>query len=335
MNDVSYPKMTKFSTAHFPIKISTALFSIFLYFSTPNTLYWDSYLYLGSANSLFSTNFLSQYHWLREPGYPFVIHLLNSIGSIEYIFAFQYFLNWLSVLMLFAIYRYFRPSDKIGFLSHSLANLSIAFGSGYAASILQQTFFVFVVIATSYLLVRGETFRFFWSSVIGITLIAAMLSTILWAGLLAMLFMYAIFQVSKRSESSNTYIKVLIASLISGILFSSIWYGFKANQDRNVRIYQDAWHFWEFNQTWNKPTANELANTFYRIAEIPSVMFALSQFGIETTYSTKGLVSGESQVFIASRFNESEYCGKKFPGPEKYIEATNLRIDLTCKIQIW
>jgi hypothetical protein len=160
---------------------------------------------------------------------------------------------------------------------------------------------------------------------------AAIVSTILLACLLSLYFGMIIIALLKRENISLHLLRISIVSLIMGFVVTSSWYGFKANNDKSLRIYQDAWHFWEFEQTWANPTSNVVKNNLYRFAEMPSVLFALGQFGIETTYPTKGFVSGESQVFVAHKFTPDEYCGKKFHGPDGYITALGLSINLDCK----
>lgn len=313
------------------LKIALALVSLILFFITPISVFWDSYLYLGSAKSLFTDSFLENYHWIREPGYPLLIRATSAIFGIQGLIFFQFILSWLSVILFIDSLKFLFNTKRESKTLYFAAIVSSAISAGYASSVLQQTSFIFMVSATMNLVVvpRSLKKRVFFAVLIA--LYSSLVSVILFAGVLAILLFNLVIRVMIERSIVRQSIALFLVALFAGSIVTSAWYGYKSNQDPTQRIYQDAWNFWEFKNTWEFQDDNPIKKYAYRIAEVPSVVFALNQFGVETTYNQKGLVSGETQIFVANKFTSENSCGRFLPGPVEYIEKTGLDIPKTCR----
>jgi hypothetical protein len=313
------------------LKIFLALVSLILFFLTPISIFWDSYLYLGSANSLFTDSFLENYHWIREPGYPLLIRAADEVFGIQGLIFLQYILSWLSVILFIDSLKHLFKTNRESKTLYFSAMVSLAISAGYASSVLQQTSFIFLVSATMNLIVVSRSLEKKVTLAFLIAVFSSLVSVILFAGVLAILLFNVVVKILIEKDMVKPSIALFIVVLFAGSLVTSTWYGYKSNQDPAKRIYQDAWNFWEFENTWEFQDNNSIKKYAYRIAEVPSVIFALNQFGVETTYKQKGLVSGETQIFVANKFAPENLCGRYFPGPVEYIEKSGLDIPKVCR----
>lgn len=315
----------------FKLRLVLAIGTLILFFVTPISIFWDSYLYLGSSESLFTSNFASNYHWVREPGYPLLIKLMSYGIGIQGIIFFQFLLTWSGVILFVeSLKNIFKTNEETKYL-YLGSFLSLAIAAGYASSVLQQTYFIFAVALAINILVvpRNNLTRILLTLLIAV--FSSLISVILFCGLISIFLFHLIStRVFDRERLKQSFALFLVIFL-SGSTVTATWYGFKSTQDPTARIYQDAWNFWEFDNTWEFRDANLVKQYAYRISEAPSVIFALSQFGVETTYKEKGLVSGETQVFVANKFLPEHTCGRYFPGPQDYIEKTRIKIPSVCR----
>lgn len=313
------------------LRLVLAVGTLALFLSTPISVFWDSYLYLGSSQSLFTSNFESNYHWIREPGYPILIKLLSVGLGIQGIIFFQFLLAWSSTILLIdSLKNVFKENQETKFL-YIGSFLSLVISAGYASSVLQQTSFIFAVALTINILVvpRSNLTKILLTALVGV--FSSMISVILFCGLLSVYLFHLICNRMFDRDALKQSLALFAVIFLSGSMVTATWYGFKSTQDPTARLYQDAWNFWEFENTWEYQDTNTFKKYAYRISEAPSVIFALNQFGIETTYKEKGLVSGETQIFVANVFTPENFCGRYFPGPQDYIEKSDLEIPSVCR----
>lgn len=313
------------------MKIFLALINLLIFIMTPISVFWDSYLYLGSSSSLFTDNFLENYHWVREPGYPLFIKITTSLMGAEGQIFCQYILSWLGVIFFIDSLKHVFKTNRESKALYLAGIFSLALSAGYASSVLQQIFFIFTVSATMNLIIVPRTAKRKIILAILIGLLSSLVSVILFSGILTIFFFYFVITAVLNRRNVNQAITLILVVFLTGSVVTGSWYSFKSGQDQTKRIYQDAWNFWEFENTWEYQDDNPIKRYAYRISEVPSVIFALNQFGVETTYSQKGLVSGETQTFVANKFSSDSACGRYLPGPAEYIERSQLQIPSFCR----
>ena len=313
------------------MKIFLAMINLLIFIITPISVFWDSYLYLGSSSSLFTDNFLENYHWVREPGYPLFIKITTSLMGAEGLIFCQYVLSWLGVIFFIESLKHVFKTNRESKSLYVAGVFSLALSAGYASSVLQQIFFIFAVSATMNLIIvpRSAKRKIIFAILIG--LLSSSVSVILFSGILTVFFFYFVITAVLNRSNVKQAITLILVVFLTGSVVTGSWYSFKSGQDQTKRIYQDAWNFWEFENTWEYQDDNPIRKYAYRISEAPSVIFALNQFGVETTYSQKGLVSGETQTFVANKFSSDNACGRYFPGPSEYIERTKLQAPSFCR----
>jgi hypothetical protein len=112
----------------------------------------DGYLYLSSARSLFSPEFATNYHWVREPLYPFFLWLVhNFLGASDFFFS-LFNLSVLALAISFTAWSFQMPKKLFLYLVIVIFLNSITVG--LAGSILQQTLLSALVIALIPLIYR-------------------------------------------------------------------------------------------------------------------------------------------------------------------------------------
>ena len=84
---------------------------------------FDGYLYLNSAHYLFKENFILEYQWLREPGYPFLLKIIEIIAPIDILYVFIQSL--MTSISFFLFYHIFFCGRKIPALSKIIIVLII------------------------------------------------------------------------------------------------------------------------------------------------------------------------------------------------------------------
>ena len=123
------------------------LFTFFLIsssvFFSPYSISVDGFSYLKSAEVLFTPEFSSFYTWIREPGYPLFIRIIENIGGILLVFFIQGALIALGILFtIVAAYRVLKV-EKVNWKTFTAAGIAIVLLAGYASTLLQQALFVF------------------------------------------------------------------------------------------------------------------------------------------------------------------------------------------------
>ena len=108
----------------FPLSLSILIMIISLL--TYNfAVTFDGYLYLNSAHYLFKENFILEYQWLREPGYPFLLKIIEIISPIDIMYVFiQSLMTSISFLLF---YHIFFRNKKISLFSKAFIIFIVLF----------------------------------------------------------------------------------------------------------------------------------------------------------------------------------------------------------------
>jgi hypothetical protein len=97
---------------------------------------------LKSAEVLFTPDFANYFLWIREPGYPLFIRVLEDLGGLLLVFIVQsFFISFGIISTIIAFYRAF-GIDKTTWKTYVSASIAIVLLAGYASTLLQQAFFV-------------------------------------------------------------------------------------------------------------------------------------------------------------------------------------------------
>jgi hypothetical protein len=109
---------------------------------TPYGISVDGFSYLKSSEVLFSADFAAFYSWIREPGYPVFIRVLNDVGGLLLVVLVQGVLVTVGILAtIVAVYRMLKI-DHASWKTYLSAGLAIALVGGYASTLLQQSLLI-------------------------------------------------------------------------------------------------------------------------------------------------------------------------------------------------
>jgi hypothetical protein len=132
-----------FNIANFRYVIAFTFFlSLSSVFFSPYTISVDGFSYLKSAEVLFTPEFVQFYTWIREPGYPLFIRVIENVGGLFLVFSIQGILIGLGILWtIFGTYKVLGVS-RATWKTFVAAGISIVLLAGYASTLLQQALFV-------------------------------------------------------------------------------------------------------------------------------------------------------------------------------------------------
>lgn len=291
------------------------------YFTTmvlPLTTSWDGYLYIGSGHALLNDEMARQYHWIRDPLYPFFIGVLNEVGIPRLITFIQ------ALFLLIGIYAFAMTiAARLGGtrMQAYIATLATyVFVFGYAASILQQSLLVFLsgLFVYSLFSIRRKEFRLF--SIVAILVLLALTSAVVAAGAICLLVLSQIFD-----DSTKKGFRFLTATLgliaVLGSVF--IWSSFKASYENAESNYPGPRNFWEMT-SYNQFSIPD------KVLAIPSTIVALNSVGVEFFDSSYGAVGNENRIFGTPSLEGNQSCGRNYPGPVDYIERSVFLVPSYC-----
>ena len=297
------------------IALSVALFSVF---AARTIISFDSFLYLESAESLFTSEFVSSYQWLREPGYPIFLRLVHDVlGDADvWLVAAQVTASVGGISLLFAAM----------FPKHSVPRrlgIVLAAGNpiliGYAGWIGQQILFMTIVcavLATAIQAFRAEPGRWPSTTILGGILgAAAGLMSVLLAPLvggIAFVLFTAGLRV-RRSESIRGR-HIATTGLAMGLMMLVTlggWWAIKASvYDPSAASRPDAIWIWDHG---GSPTTGDA------FSRLPDKILGYAALTYDSTI-VKDNISTHHRAFqlkvfggILSPYNER--CGYTFPGP--------------------
>ncbi len=296
--------------------ISIATLLAFLY---PLTVTWDGYLYIGSGFSLFTNNFLTDYHWLREPAYPIFIRICYAIGGYTFLIFIQFSLLTIAILQTKRLIEKLIPiaGKRNLWIGSYLALFTLA---GYAATILQQVLFISITVALMSLLQKKESSHRLMG--IGLlSILAALTSVLLFVGLCAAIFFLAVIKGDLRKNVAKISLPFIIFSSC-GIMAESTWYVFKNSQNTSISKYQDNVNFWE------KPQGS--TSLYDTVTKIPAIFAAVNSFGPGNDQNMWQSVGLENRIYGTPLFTADQICGKFIYGPQDYISKVKIPLISKC-----
>jgi hypothetical protein len=285
----------------------------------PLTVTWDSYLYIGSGLSLFTNHFLTDYHWLREPGFPLLFRICYVIGGYSFLVYLQFFLLVTAIFQIKRLIERLIPGvpKKTLWLGSYLALFTLA---GYAAAVLQQVLFISITVALMNLVSQKKS----TNQLVGIGLIAivaALTSILLFVGLCAALFLLALVKGNIRANVVKLVLPILIFTSF-GMIVESTWYVYKNSQNTTISKYPDNVNFWD------KPQGS--ISKYETITKIPAIFAAINSFGPGNDSNIWQPVGLENKIYGTPSFTTEHSCGKFIYGPQDYISKIKVPVSSRC-----
>jgi hypothetical protein len=208
---------------------------------------FDGYLYLVSANALFTEKMYSHYQWIREPGYPLFIKLftLNNL-DLNHLILVQSIILAISIIIT-SLYFYVKSSSiYVGFLYMLAGFVALVLTFGYATWILQQFLFIFLFSLHLLYLWLLDSRRIKTTSLIVTSSLVIFLSSFLSILILpASILFVALSLITKTNllkKKSKINLSMSVAFiLIPTLIFQSIWTFYKLEKSQiQDRLYSDS-----------------------------------------------------------------------------------------------
>ena len=291
----------------------------------PVTVIWDSYLYLTSGMSLFSSEFPSWYLLMREPGYPLLIWLLIDFVNLGLwsLVLIQGLMLGLGAYFISTVFvNYFKISPRIEILL-GLTGLTLV--RGYGATIMQQAA-VFLVLSVCVWLVSDQKVfqqkKFYWrflflgffAASIAVQVLIIVIGAIILRLLLSIKFM-----------NFNWF--TLPSVLIGGALILVPWYSYTSTVDLSKQVYPSCRNAFCLNGFSSDATFLDKAE---QVISSGSALLFLSR----ETYATVGpdpRVAQEAITYGNPWFDTSQNrCVRLGPGPEKEVLKTKDLVTYHC-----
>jgi hypothetical protein len=297
-------------------------FQLLLSFASPIVVTWDSYLYLSSAKSIFTSQFGSFYHLIREPIFPIILKILGAQEDLSLAVLFQSTLLVLSVILIWKFCE-----DQLDLkISHGwIASIvSISVTSGYANAILQQVLFIFMfslfVTLNQHQHQSSNLGKFLIFSFLGVFSAGVGLSIYL-SFLAFMLYEYG-------SKKNSRNIKLILVYFIAGAVFTAGWSLTKQSVNEDLQVFKDDKYAWQKN-------FSDTSSKFPGWEKQFSALYAILSIGPER-YTTDEVryIGGESRFFGLPKFAPESPCIVTLPGPELVVKYTQQIKTSTCKSEI-
>ena len=283
----------------------------------PLVVTWDSYLYAGSGYAISHNLMETQYHWLREPLYPLLLSLASSSKNLRLLVILQTILIMAALILWSKIFSYIgiRPNSKQRIL---MVLFSFSLLWGFGGTLLLQSLWIFLSASLAYGLTRWSIDNKNYLPYVSIILIVIqILSTVFF--FCSLLAVTLIIFVKKYFDGKKIIINVAITIMVfvPSLTTLGAWEYFKNSHSLQEQIYDDSTEFWKAQpyNSWN------IAD---KIIGIPSTFFALNSLGVEFYQGGFYEPASESRGFGMPSFENSESCGRFFPGPELYLTEAQL-----------
>jgi len=298
----------------------------------PKTITWDSYLYLVSSQKLFSSEFLSWFHWLREPFYPVFLRIfyVNGLFDLNLIGLFQGMLHATGLFLIF--YCFYQLNFFKTFVAKFLILLtlliSILITINYSTYILQQSLIVFfmglfVILLYSIYINRGfSTFSFFLSLVL-IFLTSSF--TILLLPIPLIIIFIGLF-ISNRLNLRHLAL-IIFALLAFNLPWNIIKY---QTVTSNISKYPEGLSSFIFLKS--DLSLSEDQNKVKSKIQLTGAG-VLSTLGISDELSGvtfTGGIAGEHFLFASPLKLNDRPCALLYPGPDIYVNEFNNKFQNTC-----
>jgi len=283
---------------------STALILAYV-FLTPYSISVDGFSYLKSSEVLFTSEFSTYYTWIREPGYPLFLYVVNGIGGLFLVFLVQGLFISIGILtVVFATYRLFGKTS-VSPRSYVTVTISSILLAGYASTILQQASFILFFGVLLLIISRIVTERKFdlLTATLTFSLIALSSITAVFMGLAVGLALFATLVLSGVLKLKLLFLYSVVA-LTSFAIVTVPWLQIKASQSpagtsSSLNIGASSALVIVQNFSLEKEV-NELIQT----------QAALLNLGGEFPSSLGFKIANENRIFGAPTYSADHKCGR-------------------------
>jgi hypothetical protein len=266
---------------------------------------FDGYLYLNSAHYLFKENFILEYQWLREPGYPFLLKIIEIISPIDILYVF--FQSLMTSISFFLFYHIFFANRKISVFSKLFILFIILnpYFLTWNSIILQVAPITLCLALISFMISKNHSNITKNDHIYWIIVNTFCLTIALQIGLIS-LFCNLIILV-KYAFSQRFMLKEIIISLLIFFVISTTWLSYKNHVMESTKEIQSGWNV-------NYSSGSQLILPIDWNILPTAFNHSMSLTGINNL----GNRETESYGLVNSVFNGGNTCGVWFPTDYAY-----------------
>ena len=291
----------------------------------PVTVIWDSYLYLTSGLSLFSSEFPRWYLIMREPGYPLLIWTLIDflgLGLWSIVFIQGLMIGMGAYLISTVFVNHFRISSRNEILL-GIAGLTLV--RGYGATIMQQASVFLILSICTWMITNEKIFqhkKHFWKFLllgfVAASIAIQLLFIVMGAIVLRLLLGFRFFRIDWFA---------LPSVVLGGVLILAPWYSYTSTVDLSEQIYPSCRNAFCLDGFSDDATFLDKAE---QVISSGTALIFLSR----ETYATVGpnpRVAQEAITYGNPWFDTSQNrCVRLGPGPEKEVLKTKSSLTYHC-----
>jgi len=128
--------------------------------SAPFVSFYDSYLYLNSADVLFTQEFTVEYQWFREPLYPILLKFVSSLfGKNDFSYTILHSIFFLaSIFLISKSFNLLRNYKSLTFILLAIFMFN-PYLIAWTSMILQTSLFIFFLSLYTFLFFKFKTFQ--------------------------------------------------------------------------------------------------------------------------------------------------------------------------------
>jgi hypothetical protein len=286
------------------------LFTVFLTLSSvafsPYTISVDGFSYLKSAEVLFTPQFADFYHWIREPGYPLFIRILENTGGLLLVFVIQgFFVAFGITSTIYSVYRILEIK-KTSLKTYIAAGIAIVLLAGYASTLLQQASFIglfgLLLLIISRLVTDRKLTTMTTSLVFVLILFSTLTAVFMGMAMALALFVALIFTRVLPAKS------ILVTLFVAAIGFAAVMVPWS-----QVKLTQGALGPGSDSLAVGAGAANSIIEGFNPAKEFQELIqtkAALLNLGGELPPNSGLRIANENTIFGAPVYDGTHFCGR-------------------------
>jgi hypothetical protein len=287
------------------------------------TVTFDSYLYLNSAEHIFSKNFILEYQWLREPGYPLILKLIAIFYQTDFIYVIIQ--SAMLSISFFLYYNIFFGNVALSKLSKFLIIFIVLnpYYITWASTVLQVAPITLCLAMITYMINKNYEYIASKDIIYWIAINLFCLSIAFNIGAISIICNLIVF--IKHSISRKILLKE-IAIVSSIFLITALaWLSYKEKVLSETKGIQSGWNTDYFSS----------ANQLLLPIELNSLTKVLEHSTILTGLSNLGNRESESSGYVNLIYGASETCAIWYPTEFTYV-ATKIQesIQTTCSSRV-
>ena len=287
------------------------------------TVTFDSYLYLNSAEHIFSKNFILEYQWLREPGYPLILKLIAIFYQTDFIYVLVQ--SAMLSISFFLYYTVFFGNRSLSKLSKFLV-MSIVLNPYYitwASTVLQVAPITLCLAMITFMINKNYEKIASRDILYWIAVNLFCLSIAFNIGAISIICNLIVF--IKLSISSKILLKEIAIVSSVFLITAFAWLSYKEKVLSETKGIQSGWNTDYFSS----------ANQLLLPIELNSLTKVLEHSTILTGLSNLGNRESESSGYVNLVYGASETCAIWYPTEFTYV-ATKIQesIQTTCSSKV-